>query len=145
VACRDRSRAAGRNPKSESPVRAKSNRPRARNRGRTRSKRNEARDREWAGGDEPGRCFGGGGRQAPRPSLAGLGNDLRVVVIYHTRSLFLGRLRFKRREILAIGSGGQPPAMSVWRGAKSGMKMSRREITFEAVSASHGYLMWGAW
>ena len=77
--------------------------------------------------------------------LAGLGNDLRVVMIYHIRSLFLGRLRFKRREILAIGSGGQPPAMSVWRGAKSGMKMSRREITFEAVSASHGYLMWGAW
>jgi hypothetical protein len=55
----------------------------------------------------------------PRPSLGGLGNDLRVVMIYHIRSLFLGRLRFKRREILAIGTGGQPPAMSVWRGPRA--------------------------
>jgi hypothetical protein len=33
-------------------------------------------------------------RRRGRP-LAGLGNDLRVVMIYHIRSLFLGRLRLQ--------------------------------------------------
>jgi hypothetical protein len=57
-------------------------------------------------------------RRRGRP-LAGLGNDLRVVMIYHIRSLFLGRLRFKRREILAIGTGGQPPAITLGGGPRA--------------------------
>ena len=34
-------------------------------------------------------------------------DDLRVVMIYHIRSLLLGPLRHMRREMLAIGCGGQ--------------------------------------